>query len=470
MNGLVIYAEDLQGAQQIRERLERQRGYCFAIARIDSLSEVPEGITYVAVDWSARDTFCQLVRGRVPEYGIAFYDDRFYCDIDDTAEVDAAILEAVRNRDWRTCKGLNRFYLTGDIIRRRETLRGKPAKLQLETTDLCNARCIMCSHAYDRGTGIDLLQSGILERLEGVLPFLDVVVLHGNGEPFLKRDITDYLRIMTAYGIRFITNTNLSIVTEEILPYLRDSFVELNVSCDGHNAELYESIRPGLSFERFVRNARLVREHCPNLRMKMSVVVMRQNMAYMAELVDFASDLGFDEVVFNQLCVDERNHNLRDAAYLYPEELSKYTRLAIERGAARGIAVIAPDPEGEGRGDSEERTDATSGTNTGISCCGVCDWVVESPYIDLRGNVAPCCMSQNLYLGNLFTESFDAIWNGAHYRQMRAQFAAGRLPATCRGCDFLNQGRLRYLSTKETGRRMMQKDERVRPGSIRYGQ
>lgn len=454
MNGLVLCAEDLEKALEIKEYLEKQKGYDFVIKQINTLDSIPENTAYIAAEWDSRMTLYKLMQNSEAHLGIAFYNKIFFSDIDDTKDIDIALDEAVRQKNWEVCKGINLFYLMGDIIRKRNSLKSKPVKIQIETTDLCNAECIMCSHAYSKGTGIDILKSGILEKLESVLPFVKIVILHGNGEPFLKQDITTHLERMREYGISFIANTNLSIITDQLISFFNDSFSELTISCDGHTKELYESIRKGLSFENFVANVKCVRRKCPDLNMKMSVVVMRQNMAFLAEIVEFAASHGFNEVSFNQLCVDEKNGNLEDAAYLYPDELQRYTAEAIERGKQSSIRVVVPYMLGKTKGTNtqDKRTDGT--------CTGVCDWLVECPYIDLRGNVAPCCMKQKECLGNIYKTQLDQIWNGKLYMQARDMFRKGQMPSSCSGCDFAVQGRLRYLAISNDNFILLEKKTR----------
>ena len=321
MRGLVLYTKKKKEALEIKERLENQKGYNFEIKRVNELKIIPENIAYIAADWDVRLELIKLIQLTDVYFGVAFYNKAFFSDIDDTKDIDIALDNAIRQKNWEICKGINLFYLMGDIVRKRINLRSKPVKLQIETTDLCNARCIMCSHSYSEGTGIDILKSGILKKLESVLPFVKVIILHGNGEPFLKKDVTIYLQKMAEYGISFVANTNLSIVNDQLISFFNKSFIELTVSCDGHTKELYESIRKGLSFECFIRNVKRVRRQCPHLNMKMAVVVMRQNMSYLAEIVEFAAAHGFNEIIFNQLCVDEKNENVQDAAYLYVDEL-----------------------------------------------------------------------------------------------------------------------------------------------------
>ena len=454
MNGLVLYAEDYKKAYEVKKHFEKIRGYDFFIKHIDALETIPKNTAYIATEWNVRMDLYHLLQKCDARLGIAFYNDAFLSDIDDTKSIDLALEEAIQNKNWEICKGINLFYLMGDIIRKRNCLKSMPVKLQIETTDLCNARCIMCSHSYNSGTGISILKSGIFERIESILPFIKVVILHGNGEPFLEDDITIYLERMRSYGISFISNTNLSIVTDKLIDFFNDSFWELTVSCDGHTKELYESIRKGLSFENFLKNVKRVRKQCPDLNMKMSVVVMRQNLAFLAEIVEFAASHGFNEIILNQLCMDEKNDNLKDAAYLYPDELLRYTSDAIERGRLCNIRVVVP------YAFEKSPRSEFQGKKIAGECIGVCDWLMECPYIDLRGNVAPCCIKQKEYLGIIFKTDFHHVWNGDRYIQAREEFRKGKIPNTCSGCDFAVQGRLQYLLMQNNELKMLEKKSR----------
>ncbi len=456
MKGIVLYSENRQKALEMKELFETRLGFLFEVWNMDLFDDFSGEPDYIAAEWNLRVRLIKFLQKKDIESGVAFYNESFVSDIDNTAKIDMVLNQAVSSHNWELCKSLNLFYLTGDIIRKRNVLRSRPTKMQIETTDLCNAKCIMCSHAYSDGTGIDILQSGIIDKLEKILPFVKVIVLHGNGEPFLKKNITEYLRQMSQYGIKFIANTNLSIITDDLLEFFNTSFLELNISCDGHTKELYESIRRGLSYERFVKNIETVRKKCPNLIMKMSVVVMRQNMMFLPEIVEFARKMGFNEIILNQLCVDEKNGNLQDAAYLYLDDLVKYTSLALEKGIQKNIKVIVPYT----LNPAEDAKTGESGDSTDVPCLGVCDWVVECPYIDLRGNVAPCCIKQKESLGNLYEHDFESVWNGEPYVKIRSEFRKENLPVICKGCDFANQGRLEYLSVQNIGFKSLEKEKR----------
>jgi MoaA/NifB/PqqE/SkfB family radical SAM enzyme len=62
-------------------------------------------------------------------------------------------------------------------------------------------------------------------------------------------------------------------------------------------------------------------------------------------------------------------------------------------------------------------------------------------YITANGNCLPCCISpfatndyESLILGNLFTQPFGAIWNGAAYQQFRRDFFTPQPHKACASC------------------------------------
>ena len=444
MKNIVLYENDFALAVRIQKRLAQNGADTFETMRLGVfLKRNPEEIDRIAVEWDIRNPFIQSVLMREANMKVVFYNESFLADIDESTEMDRILRQALSDKNWKLCKSINEFYMMGDIIRKRKRQKALPMKLQMESTDLCNARCIMCSHAYQSGSGVDLLRSGILDRLASILPFLRVVVLHGNGEPFLKKDISAYLEFLSSYGIKFIANTNLSILDKRILDRFREDFLELNISCDGHNKELYESIRCGLQYESFIENVRKVRAECPDLTMKMSVVVMRQNMEHLSDLVEFAGELGFDEIMFNQLCTDPKNHNLEDAPYLYPEKYEHAINAAIVKAREKHIGIRIPHFTAEAVEQREE---------TSVKLfSGICDWLVEGPYINLQGNVGICCINQNVIMGNVFESSFEEIWNGEQYQNIRSCFYEGSYMDYCRGCDFILHNRLQFMNVNTWG-------------------
>ena len=68
-----------------------------------------------------------------------------------------------------------------------------PRYLQIEHTTRCNAKCIMCNHLYTGNRGAKDIDLDVLYALEDILKYAETVMLNGDGEPFLYRDITTSL-------------------------------------------------------------------------------------------------------------------------------------------------------------------------------------------------------------------------------------------------------------------------------------
>lgn len=71
------------------------------------------------------------------------------------------------------------------------------------------------------------------------------------------------------------------------------------------------------------------------------------------------------------------------------------------------------------------------------ACEGICDHLLEKPFIDSEGNVFPCCIDWVHTLGNIKNSDFEGIWNGEVIQGIRKMFYSGKLPKYCVGCIFL---------------------------------
>lgn len=135
-----------------------------------------------------------------------------------------------------------------------------PLRVQVETTTVCNANCIMCPH--DRITrhkghmNFSLYKKIVDECVEyskylgSFLPFL-------NGELFLASDWQVYL----AYARKKLPNveicifTNGSLLNKENIQLILDILPDrLNISFDGTSKSIFESIRRNLIYENIEQN------------------------------------------------------------------------------------------------------------------------------------------------------------------------------------------------------------------------
>ena len=75
------------------------------------------------------------------------------------------------------------------------------------------------------------------------------------------------------------------------------------------------------------------------------------------------------------------------------------------------------------------------------SSAKVCQWAVERCYIDLRGNVTTCCFNMKKHMGSLKDKTFDEIWNGAEYAELRKLMAKHMLPGFCETCNWIKDAK-----------------------------
>lgn len=353
-----------------------------------------------------------------------------------------------------------------------------PNYIQLEHTNLCNARCIMCNHAYTSNRGASSISKEIIRKIENILPYCSVLMLNGDGEPFLTPDILDLLHLYIDYEIRIGTNTNLCVLTDEMIAELLPYFSFLNISCDGAYKSTFEMIRFGLNYEKFIENLEKINKFAPEVRKNMDVVLMRQNLEEAVALVQFASRYNFKEIRFHRMGINPCLGNEVDADSQFPLYASYWMEKAREAAAKSGINIKTPEwkeqydasvfetekryVKGFSKSEMQKRIKAAeqfykdSSLKNGYLSQNVelddfssaaylagksCRWALERCYIDLNGNVSPCCYNVMKKMGNLMeVNSFEELWNGEMYRKFRICMNEGKLPKWCKTCQWIREG------------------------------
>ncbi len=407
--------------------------------------------------------------------------------------LDMILKRSLRSKDLKLVKQVNKIKVDLNHIMRRDVLDTYPTQLQLESTSYCNAQCIMCSHYYAGNKGALDMNKKMLEKLSELFPYLDVLIMHGNGEPFLSKLFKESVKTYASYNIRLTTNTNLSILTDDQIERINESFANIRVSCDACTQEIYEGIRKNLSFNRFISNLIRLGKLCPDVEKTMTSVMMRQNVEQLPEMVKFAAEYGFNEIIFSNLGTSLIIGNEMDNISHYPYFAAKQLRNALKAGEKYGIRVTIPNSfdlslQDESLCDNElqrihsipffeteadvvamkELAESIVGDEYRIvenladclwqenlfACDGICEWCIEKPYIDLKGDVFVCCINAAYRIGNIFDyTSFMELWNNDTYKKIRRIFYSGKLPGFCDNCQFVLNGSLKRLSvpSPETG-------------------
>lgn len=187
-----------------------------------------------------------------------------------------------------------------------------PACLYVETTNHCNAKCVICSHPFMTRVK-QTMEKGVFEKAidQAVALGIERVQLNATGEPLLDKQIAARISYAKSRGIAYVgIFSNASILTAERGEQLLGSGLDLIVlSVDGLTAAEFERTRPPLKFDevyenivRFCRQKRASGSDKPEIRIQITpidqdVATIRQTHAF-AELTELADRVMFTPPAF----------------------------------------------------------------------------------------------------------------------------------------------------------------------------
>ncbi|MCH5161958.1 MAG: UbiA family prenyltransferase [Clostridiales bacterium] len=416
-----------------------------------------------------------------------FFKGRIY----DVSSAEALLAERqslLDENNYCAAKDVDEVLRDVDFLKKNRECLSYPDFFQIESTDYCNSRCIMCEHYFRHNKNCDTLSMETLDNLSDVVMLGRIINLNGMGEPFISKHIIEQIDKYVAYGNRLVANTNLSVLTDELIDRIRDNFECLAISIDGARKETYEAIRIGLKFDTVIDNLYLLKEKAPDLKKIICMVTMRQNVCEMPEIVELAHDAGVGQVTFLTLTPNFTIGNFGDAMSNYPKVLEYYSVKALEVGEKYGMRVVVANEGKLNRNityeeiedelnamnaakkwktaeeveameriggkvdDFLQKNDARqSGTvPSNVKCKGVCDWLLKNCYMNLKGDVYMCCRNSLYQAGNVNEAGFLPVWNSPLMREARDIFYSGYVPEACLKCGMIECGELKYLKADVT--------------------
>ncbi len=322
-----------------------------------------------------------------------------------------------------------------------------PSFLQIEPSGECNLRCQMCSLQF-REEGPPYGPSALLSwelytHLLAEFPAVHQLHLQGLGEPLLNPRFFEMVTYAARRGIQVSTSTNLTLLTpRRIDECLSCGLDTLHVSIDAARPHVYERIRRNAHYAQVMRTMELLvaaraRSGERRPRIHLVVVVMRQNLADLPELVRLAGQWSLDEVFVQHLCHDCDEPSLPYAYRPMREFVQAESLLATDpvqvkpyfdqaMAVAHDLAVPLRLP----RLQLREWPSGTPGRKR-------CDWPWRGLYLTYRGEAAPCCMvsvPERAYLGNAAQEG-AALWENEAYRSFRDRLDSDNPPEVCKSCS-----------------------------------
>ena len=276
----------------------------------------------------------------------------------------------------------------------------KLPKLDLNITNRCNFRCTHC--AFD--SGVIQMSELTLGELEKILR--ETKELGGErfditgGEPLVRDDVEDIIRIGKKLGYRIELVTNGSLLTKEKLRKFRKLGLDsVAISLDGSNAEIYNRIRrkDKKTFEKVLENIKEAKKI--GFYTKVNTAIFSCNLDDLPNTTELAIKLGADEQGIYYFTPVGRGNRSNELA-VEPLRWLNFIRTELKKYQNKGMKISLEFPLIE-----------KEHWNPRLGCIAN----NEKSHLQILpdGNVYPCAIlaSYGKPIANLHECSIKDIWN-----------------------------------------------------------
>jgi MoaA/NifB/PqqE/SkfB family radical SAM enzyme len=314
-------------------------------------------------------------------------------------------------------------------------------KVIIETSALCDLRCVMCPTLHYDQTMKGMMSEAVFDAVTADVASGMTAVLTGWGEPMLDKDIISRIRACSSRGLTTYIASHAMHIGRGRAEELLDAGLDgMTVSFDGGNKAGYESVRVNSDFDRVVGNMRglvaLKRERKPDFILDATYVLMKRNIGEFDDFLSLMRDVGVDMVTVTPKYLEYSFGGLLFDRLPWDEMLR-----AVEAGRRRAESL-----------GLKFRTYCVDEPRPKDNCLAD---AVRTPFVSYSGGVSPCCnlghptprmpmkglsMPKRNVLtmfGNVLETPLSDIWNLPVYENFRNTLKKGQAPAPCRGCALL---------------------------------
>lgn len=307
-------------------------------------------------------------------------------------------------------------------------IHSRPISINLLVTDRCNSQCITCDIWKNDIKKKDLLTIDHFHGLAKEFEKMGVMrVTIGGGEPLLRKDLPDIIRIFADKGIIVQLTTHGLLCDSKMLKTLWDAGLNtITFSMDGHTPELYKKIRGVDWFEKIIFNLKLaIQTKPPGRSVETNTVILNENIDQLIDILDYAISIGVDGINISPLGISIESNLLKDSKSDLLPDMPKVDRLVdtllhrkeVNRQFRTSRAFL------------QGMKEYFSNPNR-ISFPCYAGYVSADVYEN--GDVRGC--GSIPVVGNIFHQSFQSIWNGEKSAEQRKDMKEGRCPGCYVSC------------------------------------
>lgn len=286
-----------------------------------------------------------------------------------------------------------------------------------ELTAACNLSCRYCrasaSHEPDQG---ELDTDEAKRFVESIAPLKPMLILSG-GEPLLRPDLFQIIRLAVSLGIRVSLASNGTLITSGLAEEIADSGVSrVSISLDGADAAMHDHGRGQGSFERSIKGIENLRGR---VDFQINFTVTQKNQSELIRIFDLAEKLGAAALHIFFLVPTGRGREEDVITPVRQEEMLRQIEGEMDRRTLEVQVTCAPQyarlkKPGHGRGS------------------GGCLAGRRFVFVSRKGEVYPCGYLP-LRVGSVREKNFIEIWENSPELQALRE---GRLKGKCGRCEF----------------------------------
>jgi len=170
-----------------------------------------------------------------------------------------------------------------------------------EITRNCNYSCKhCCSSSKSIVPCFELSFKQIITVLNDLKLYGIEEIYYSGGEPFSRKDMLEILEETSNRDIKCNISTNGFFINQHIIDRLKTiKLGKIHISLDSHKEKDYNLFRGGDYFSRTISAIELIKSN--NLYLRIGVVIWKNNVDEIEDIILFLRNLGVDEVVFNWL-------------------------------------------------------------------------------------------------------------------------------------------------------------------------
>ena len=298
-------------------------------------------------------------------------------------------------------------------LRKKAVINGLPISISIEPTTSCNLRCPECPsglRSFTRPTG--MLNAELYKNvIDQLAPTLSYLTFYFQGEPYLNPGFLEMVQYASSKRIYTATSTNAHYLNHEVASRTVASGLDrLVISLDGTTQEAYASYRVGGLLDKVMEGTKNIiaarkalKSRTPHIVFQFLVVGPNEHQ--IPEVYRLAKMLGVDQVVLKTAQI----YDYEQGSPLIPKQ-DRYSRYRRQEDGSYSIKNKLDDH---------------------------CWKMWHSCVVTWDGKVVPCCFDKDAHfaLGDLKTNTFEEIWNGARYHAFRQSLLTSRREIEmCRNC------------------------------------